>query len=124
MLSKAPLQLAAQGYKPLNDYLTRPTNNDIGKARSFYVWIASLRRQQLIDFVSNELDNSVPADNTPLYAALMTLVKQWGNGYSEMFSKLCRYSDIASVTSSNNPFGSNKWFDYQLISIELTSYAC
>ena len=84
-LSQAPLKLAANSYKALAEYLVRPAKNDIGKIRSFYYWIASQRLQKVVDFV----DNKLPPEDTPLYTVLLTLVKQWGNGYSELFTKLC-----------------------------------
>jgi len=84
---QAPLELAAHSYQALGDYLVRPATNDIGKARSFFVWIASQRLQNIVDFV----DNTLPPENSPLYTVLLMLLKQWGNGYSELFSNLCRY---------------------------------
>jgi len=79
--------LAADSYQALADYLIQPANNDIAMARSFFVWIASQRLQDIMDFV----DNTLPPEDSPLYTVLLMLLKQWGNGYSELFSKLCRY---------------------------------
>jgi len=87
MWRQAPLKLAADSYQALADYLIQPANNDIGMARSFFVWIASQRLQDIMDFV----DNTLPPEDSPLYTVLLMLLKQWGNGYSELFSNLCRY---------------------------------
>jgi hypothetical protein len=83
---QAPLELAAKSYRALADYLVRPAKNDIGKIRGFYVWIASQRLNKVVTFVGNKL----PEEDTPLYTVLLTLVKQWGNGYSKLFSGLCK----------------------------------
>jgi len=45
------------------EYLIRPADNDIGKVRSFYVWIASQTLQNVADFAGDKL----PATDTPLY---------------------------------------------------------
>jgi len=79
--------LAAKSYQALAEYLVEPATNDIGRARSFFVWIASQRLQHIVDFV----DNTIPPEDSPLYTVLLMLLKQWGNGYSELFSKLCQY---------------------------------
>ena len=79
--------MAADSYQALANYLVKPATNDIGKARSFFVWIASQRLQDIVDFVNNTL----PPEDSPLYTVLLMLLKQWGNGYSELFSKLCEY---------------------------------
>lgn len=84
---QAPLELAANSYRALADYLVQPATTDIGRARSFFVWIASQRLQNIVDFV----DNTIPSEDSPLYTVLLMLLKQWGNGYSELFSNLCRY---------------------------------
>jgi len=85
-VSQAPLDLAATSYQALVDYLVQPAKDDIGKARSFFVWIASQRLQNIVEFV----DNTIPPEDSPLYTVLLMLLKQWGNGYSELFSNLCR----------------------------------
>jgi len=87
---QAPLELAADSYRALTDYLTQPATNGIGQARSFFVWIASQRLQNIVDFV----DNTLPSEDSPLYTVLLMLLKQWGNGYSELFSKLCQYASL------------------------------
>lgn len=86
-ISQAPLELADKGYTQLVSYLTEPAVNDIGKVRSFFVWIASQRLQEVLDYVGNNM----PGSDKPLFVVLLTLVKQWGNGYSELFSNLCKY---------------------------------
>jgi len=75
--------------------LVEPATNDIGRARSFFVWIASQRLQNIVDFV----DNTLPPEDSPLYTVLLMLLKQWGNGYSEIFSNLCRYIYVRDYTS-------------------------
>jgi len=79
MCLQAPLKLAAVDYQTLANYLVRPASSDIGRARSFFVWIASQRLQNIVDFV----DNTIPPEDSPLYTVLLMLLKQWGNGYSE-----------------------------------------
>ena len=66
--------------------MVQPATNDIGRARSFYVWIASQRLHSIVEFV-----NKIPPEDSPLYTVLLILLKQWGNGYSYLFSKLCQY---------------------------------
>jgi len=78
--------LAADSYRALADYLVQPATNDIGRARSFFVWIASQRLQNIVEFV----DNTLPPEDSPLYTVLLMLLKQWGNGYSQLFYKLCQ----------------------------------
>jgi len=67
--------------------LVQPATNEIGRARSFYVWIASQRLHSIVEYVNNK----IPPEDSPLYTVLLMLLKQWGNGYSELFSKLCQY---------------------------------
>jgi len=86
VMFQTPLKLAADSYQTLANYLVRPATNDIGRARSFFVWIASQRLQDIVEFV----DNTLPPEDSPLYTVLLMLLKQWGNGYSELFSKLCQ----------------------------------
>ena len=91
--------MAADTYQTLANYLVRPANNDIGRARSFFVWIASQRLQDIVAWIASQrlqdivdfVDNTLPPEDSPLYTVLLMLLKQWGNGYSELFSRLCQY---------------------------------
>jgi len=85
-LLQAPLDLAAKGYPELIAYLTKPAQNDVGKVRSFFVWIASQRLEQVLDYVGSNM----PGTDKPLFLVVLTLVRQWGNGYSELFYTLCK----------------------------------
>ncbi|ESO03382.1 hypothetical protein HELRODRAFT_173674 [Helobdella robusta] len=85
-----PFEMASDSYEKLVSYLVKTAKNDVGKARAIFVWIASQRLQQIMDYVGDRL----PPSKSPLYSILHILVKQWGNGYSEIFSKMCKCAGI------------------------------
>jgi len=118
---QAPLKVAAVSYQELAGYLIEPANNDIGMARSFFVWIASQRLQDIVDF----LDSTLPPEDSPLYTVLLMLLKQWGNGYSELFSNLCRYvctSSLQVLSASLSNSASVRSFSMLLLHHRTTHY--
>ncbi|ELU09304.1 hypothetical protein CAPTEDRAFT_192522 [Capitella teleta] len=85
-----PLHLAAESYEALVSYLIEPANDDIGKIRSFYTWIASQNPEAITLFT----DGVTPDQSTPLYPLLVTLLKKWRKGYAYMFYHMCMTAKI------------------------------